>query len=355
MASQQNNKPVTINDIASEAGTSIATVNRALRNHGRISLDTKQRILSIAERLGYRPSLVAQSLAGGKSNMIGVVVPMIGNSACSQMVRVIENSARTRGYSIILCDTDNNPELEREYVSMLYRRRVDGIAIIPAFQPKSNRRDYLVDLDNNGIPVVAMGYNTDNRLDQITFDSFGDSQRMVGHLFDIGHRCIGFVHDGLDGSSGECYRGYIRALAEYEISDPESYTISAQDSGGRSGAFLKDVREFLHTNPSLTAICCTSDMLASKVISIIRSLGISVPDDIAVVGCDDVPMAECINPPLTTIRQPAAKIGVRAIEVLSQRIENPQCVHVNECIAGEVVVRRSCGYACAPQLVVLKS
>lgn len=335
---------VTIGDIARDVGTSIATVNRALRGHGRISAETKQRILDAAERLGYRPSLLAQSLANGRSSTIGVVVPMIGNTVYSPMVRAVEQAARENCYNIILCDTDHKVNLEQEYITMLYRRRVEGVIIIPAARSGSDIcYDYLVELEKSGIPVVVMERKIeDSRLRNVYVDNYGDSHRMTTHLIEQGHKRIGFLHTGFLGAVPERFRGYLRALEDHGIPYDASLTQEM------AYFFAEDIDpdglfSYMHSSQRPTAIYCIMDMLAIKVMVALNSFGFRVPEDVAVVGFDGIPMSEYVTPPLTTVRQPSEEVGKRAAQMLFACLKDNSYQSKDECVAGDLIVRASCG------------
>lgn len=340
----------TIYDIAREVGLSATTVGRALSGKGRVSAETRQRVRDAAARIGYRPSMIAQSLSHRRTNMLGVVVPSIGDTVFSVMVRGIEHVANENGYSIILCDTDMDYGCESHYYDVLHRRRVEGIITCPFGQrPKENPFCDLLALEDAGIPVVVLEENIpEDTLTKVVPDNYCDARRMTEHLIGIGHERIGFVHAGLpewNYSGRERLDGYRTALANAGLPLDSSLVarmtkadLDPNEDGLPSSLFLAYLDR---ANP--TAVFASHDMLAIKLILVCNEAGIRVPQDLAIVGFDDILAAACVPPPLTTIHQPAEELGRRAAEIMFQRIEGKLTCRVSERLLGRLVVRRSCG------------
>lgn len=355
--------PPTIQDLAKRLNISTTTVWRALNNSTRVGSKTRQRVLEAARSMNYRPSLVAQTLLRGKSQTLGVVVPMIDNPVYASLVRAVEQVAFQHQYNIILCDTDFQPERERDYLDLLVRRRVEGIAIIPfAARSGTEEADYahLINLPRQGVAVVAMQQDVPGgAVDAILPDNREAARAMTRHLLALGHRRIGFLHGGMPDwnvSMRERYAGYVSALAEAGIEPDPSLVLQAGTFesvlvDGQVPVHAQRIAAFLERPDRPTALFVPVDMLAIKVMEVARDkLGLRVPEDVAIAGFDDILAAAHTSPPLTTVRHPTLEVGRRAAELLFQRgggggapgvVVEP----VHERVGCELIIRRSCGAA----------
>ena len=344
----------TIHDLARHLNVSSTTVWRALNNNPRISPKTKERVLSAAKLFNYRPSLVAQTLSRGKTQTLGVVVPMIGNPVYANIIRAVEQVAFGHEYNIILCDTDFQINRERQYVDMLIRRRVEGAVVIPFAKRPAGDFEHLVDLDQHqGIRVVAIQNDVpEDRLSRVVPDNRGGARAAVEHLIRLGRRRVGFFHGTLPEWSHpmrERMEGYRMALDGASMALDERLAVEA---GTYESLLTDDPSTFARERVAAAlrgperpdAVFVASDVLALKVMGVIRELGLRIPEDVAVVGFDDILMSAHATPPLTTVRQPAARVGERAAQLLLQRIEGSgDAAPVHERIPCELVVRKSCG------------
>ncbi len=371
--------PPTIIDLAKLLRISATTVWRALNNSPRVSAKTRKRVLQAAARMNYRPSLVAQTLLRGKSQTLGVVVPMIGNPVYASLVRAVEQVAFQRNYNIILCDTDFKLDREREYVDLLSRRRVEGIAIIPfaartvpsspaSSKSKGDEDDgyaHLTRLPRQGILVVAMQQDVPGQvLDSIVPDNRAAARDMTAHLIGLGHRRIGFLHGGMASwhlSIRERFEGYRQALDDAGIPQDDSLVLQAGSFESvltdSSGDFhTEEVAAYLTRPNRPTALFVPVDMLAIRVMEVARdTLKLRVPEDLAIAGFDDILAAAHTSPSLTTVRHPTGQIGRRTAELLfeqlsAERVGVPKGAAVavprqgvHERIACELIIRRSCG------------
>jgi DNA-binding LacI/PurR family transcriptional regulator len=346
----------TIHDIARHLNVSSTTVWRALNNNPRISPSTKERVLSAAKRFNYRPSLVAQTLSRGKTQTLGVVVPMIGNPVYANIIRAVEHVAFDHEYNIILCDTDFKVERERTYIDLLVRRRIEGVVIIPFAKRLPGDFEHLVDLEQNqGVSVVTIQNDIpEERLHRVVPDQRGAGRAVVEHFISLGHRRIGFIHGGLPDWSApmrERYEGYRQAIEAAGIEYEERHVVQA----GTYESLLTDdpasfdaerVRAAMRHPERPTAVFVASDVLAIKVMEVIRDMGLRIPEDVAIAGFDDILMSAHTLPPLTTVRQPSAKIGQRATRLLLERLEGRAAEDdepVHERVPCELVIRKSSG------------
>src|SRR5687768_7486476 len=321
----------TIHDTARHVNVSSTTVWRALNNNPRISPHTKDRALTAAKEFNYRPSLVAQTLSRGKTQTLGVVVPMIGNPVYANIIRAVEQVAFEHEYNIILCDTDFKVDRERQYIDLLVRRRIEGVVILPFAKRERADFEHLVELERDqGVCVVTIQNDIpEERLNRVVADQRGAARDVVAHMISNGRRRIGFFHGTLPDWSApmrERYEGYRLALKDAGLPCDENNVVQA----GSYEALLSDdpstfdaakVREALSREGRPDAVFVASDILAIKVMEVIRDLGLRIPEDVAVAGFDDIMMSAHTLPPLTTVRQPSAQIGRRACQLLLERID----------------------------------
>lgn len=346
------NQPVTVHSLAEMLGVSATTVSRALNGTGRMSDATRRKILERAKAENYKPSLVARNLVNQRTKTLGVVVPMIGNTVYSPIVRGIEQVAFTKGYNIILCDTDLSKAKEQAYLDTLVQRRVEGIAITAVSDHNAPDCEHLVKLNASGIPVVMIDYdNPEQRLCRVGTDNFASASMLTEHLISLGHCRIAFIHSGLepwDCGINARFNGYRDAIQRAGLEIDESLCVqSGEKTIDEAKSFdVRVVQELLLREDRPTAIFGFTDMMAIKVISVAHQMGLKVPEDLAVVGFDDILMSAYASVPLTTVRQPVQKVGKRAAEILFDRIESggeEQQEPIHECFDGELVIRKSCG------------
>jgi len=311
---------VTMRDIAELAGVSLITVSRALNNKPDVNKETRARILAIAQELSYTPNVLARALVSGNSETLGVVVSDNANPFCAAQIRGIEETARAGGYGVILCNASESYDLELEAIRMLREKRVDGILITPV-QPESH---YIQRLKEDGIPFVLLNRHMDDPdIDCVLNDNFQGAYEATKHLVELGHRRI--VHITCEhhvSSVRERLAGYRQALEEAGIPyDPHLvfYTDMTLE-GGYCQA--KAVME--RVSPRPTAVFTFDDLMAIGVLKALREMGIRVPDDVALVGYDDIEVAPFVEPPLTTVAQQAYEIGQRGTQILLERLQWPE-------------------------------
>ena len=347
---------ITLERIAQLTGTSSATVSRAVRGSTRVSQKTRERILAVAEQFNYRPNLAARSIVTRSTQLIGVVLPMSAPGPFSRIVGGIERAAREAGYSVVFCQTEDDEQILNEHLRLLACRRVDGVL----FCPHRDGGFSLACLDQLGpaamrVPVVLMHEPYDQaEHGTVTVDNFNGAKTLCRHLMDHGHRDIGFVALDANRTGRKRCEGYRAAMAEAG-EDPRR--IERVEARLKPGPLTEDpfgyirldwLRQTLAEHPHWTALAVEHDMLAIKVIQGLKAIGKRVPDDMAVVGFDDLLVSAFVDPPLTTIRQPSAEVGEVACNCLLDQIagktEGQPLAAVR--IPCALQVRRSCG--CPP-------
>ncbi|MGQ9632523.1 MAG: LacI family DNA-binding transcriptional regulator [bacterium] len=329
---------VTIKDIAERAGVSANTVSRALNNRPEISEETKRRILKIAEEAGYIPNSLARGLVSRRTKTIGVTVGDNRNPFFAGIVKAIEDRARERGYNIILCNTDEECDREKEAIRLLREKMVDGLLITPV----DRRGEYIRELKRAGTPFVLISrYLDDIETDYVINDNVNGAYQAVKYLIERGHKRIGLIAGPPQISPAtDRFKGYRKALDESGIGFDESLVkwnnVKIED-GQRSA------KELLEMEGRPTAIFAFSDFVALGALRAIRDAKLKIPRDIGLVGYDDVEFSEFLEVPLTTVHQPRARMGIVATDILIDKIEGKGPGGAQQVvIQPELVVRESC-------------
>lgn len=331
-------KRVTIKDIANVTGFSINTVSRALNSKPEIRTETKEKILETATRLGYRPNRLAKGLRLNKTATIGVIVTDVANPFFGALVKGVARAARDLGYSIILQDTDEAYAGEEEAIQVMLSEQVDGLLITPV----QSRKETIEKLAAARFPFVLLGrYFDDLETAYVVPNDYQGGFLATEHLLEQGHTQIAMVNGPLHISSArERFQGFKDALNRYGVPLDKSLvkTGALTVDAGRSLA-----RSFFKRESPPTAIVSYSDFVAFGVMQTIREVGFSIPDDVAIVGYDDVQLASCLKVPLTTIRTPKEKMGRQAMQVLARRLRGDQDAQVpqQQKLDVELVVRES--------------
>ena len=327
-------------DIAREADVSQSTVSRVLNNSPRISKATTTRVRSAAERLGYSPNAAARTLITGKSNLIGLVVSNITNPFYPEVIEAVAYTAAAEDYNVVLCNTQEDRELQTSYLELLIQHQVDGAILTSSLidsQPLLNR----VSIDR--IPLVMLNRTVPNlAADAIHLDNEKAGRMVAEHFVALGHRCVAFV-GGLEATStnAERLKGFRSALAELGIRPSPDYFTHGQFTR-ESGYAL--AQQLIAKSPRPTAFFCADDQVAFGAMDAVLGADLRIPEDVAVVGVDDVPAASLRQISLTTVRQPAAEMGRRAVKLLLERIRNgPGEEHIEIVIRPRLLVRRTCG------------
>jgi DNA-binding LacI/PurR family transcriptional regulator len=342
----------TIHELAKRLKVSVATVWRAINNKGRISATTRARVLAAIDTLGYRPSLVAQNLVNQRTGLLGVVVPMIGNTVYSPMVRAIEQEAFERGYNIILCDTGLDYDRERRYLDLLLRRRVEGVIMIPFAPRPTGGERHLLELEKAGVPLVLLEQDLPlPGIARVVADNRGGIRTAVRHLTGLGHHRIGFLYMppvAWDFAARARLDGFRAAVTELGFAPEAAPELAIGDLLANEDAIDRQIAQLVtqlmarHDRP--TAIVAPTDMLAIKTMRCLWLAGVRVPDELAIVGFDDILAAAHTTPSLTTMRQPTAAMGTRAAERLFARIRGDTVTAPErEVLPCELIVRESCG------------
>ena len=325
----------TIKDVAKSAGVSISTVSRALSEKIYVKDETRQLVLQAVEDLDYRPNMLAKGLKEGKSRTIGLLIPDISNLYYARVLRNIEKYAVANGYSLLINDTNEDVNQEILAVKMLKERLVDGIIVIPS---SSDIRHFLALQDEN-IPFVMLNRRFQADINCVSNDQRGGAYDVVKYLIEHGHRKISMVLRSFQKQIyQDRYDGCMEALREHDLADSERYFLydvnSIEDSFRRSTEMMK--RE---DRP--TAFFVTNDMLVFGVYSAASALKMNIPEDVSVMGFDNLPISPYMVPPLTTYEQPMERITGEAFRNLIRQIEHEQKIAEKIFIGGSIITRQS--------------
>lgn len=310
--------PVTIKDIARALNLSTSTVSRALRDSYEISPETKRLVMEYAEKINYRPNPIALSLKGNSSKAIGVIVPQIANNFFSQAINGIEAIAYNRGYHVIIFQTHESYERELANMQQAVARRVDGLLL--SLSSETSDLSHIKALHAQGMPLVLFDRVADElNVSQVVADNFTGAYAATAHLLSTGRRRIAHLTiPPYLSITQERLAGYRAALDAYGVPFDENLV--------RYGTFGPDeadqlVDELLAQSPRPDAFFTASDRLALGCLKALRERGIAIPEDISLIGFTNLQAAEMLNPPLSTVTQPAQEIGQLAAERLIELIE----------------------------------
>lgn len=318
-----------IKDIARYVGVSTATVSRALSDSDLVAEPTRSRIRDAAEQLNYQPNVNARNLRLQKSMAVLMVVRDVSNPFYLEIFKGVEATARAAGYSVLMGNAENDLERELEYFDMLRAGHADGMILMTGKLP----RDHALLRDGGrGQPiVVALELIEDAPLSHVQIDNEAAARKAVRHLIELGHARIAHLSGPVPEPMSVLRRqGYRNAMAEAGLEVPLGYE-PIGDFSLRSGQ--EKCRElFVHDVPP-TAVFCSNDEMAFGLINELRNLGHKVPEDVSVVGFDDLFLSEAFHPSLTTISQPRVEIGERAmsvlLDVMSGRRQEPKIFEMN--------------------------
>jgi len=328
---------ITMKEVAQRAGVSITTVSHVLNKTRFVSDELARRVNQAIEELDYRPHQLAQSLRRGRTQTIAVLVSDIVNPFFPQVVRGAEDSAKEHGYSLILCNTDENPQTESFYVSLMIDRRVDGFIIAPSMAPEASLKS-LVDKE---IPLVVIDRQMETlSIDQVYSDNINGAYEATKYLLGLGHKRIGLIME-LEGirSFDDRKTGWERALKEYGLS-----TLSGlvQQAGLEIEGAAEAARYLIEGPPQATAIFATNNLMTLGVLRYMKNHSVSCPRDLSVVGFDDPEWAACFNPSITSVAQQSYEMGYKACDLLVARIQGKTSESRAVQLNCELKIRESC-------------
>ena len=329
-------KRVTIKDIAREAGVSHSTVSRALARDPRISDATRERIIRIAQTLGYERNELARALIRGALKAIGIVIPDITNPFLAEIARGVSNAADQEGYGLVVCNTDRKEEKELEAIQLLRRMRVPGL-ILASIGSNPPYLDMLKKLDTPYILVSRICPALD--ASYVVIDDENGARIATEHLVSLGHKHIAFIGGSPDlKTTQDRVRGYKKALSKYGLPENPNWICL---TGSTQAAGREAARQILLNSPRPTAILAENDITAIGVMETADAIGLAIPRDLSLVGFDDISYSSLPRIQLTTVAQPAVEMGQAAAKWLIEAIENRSHSELHLVLPPRLVVRAS--------------
>jgi len=332
-------KTPTIKEIARIANVSAMTVSRALNNRHSVRGATREKILKIANRLGYMPNRIARSLVSKKSDLISLIVADISNQFFAEISRGIEDRARENGYHVIFSSTDDDPKNLESCVRMMREMGVDGF-IIAAVSLKEPIVDELLDQE---IPVVLINRRIKkSNVNYVVVDNYKGAYLAVEHLINIGYKKIGIISGRSSVSTGkERLQGYRKGLLDHGLKFKKEYSSQGPftEAHGKKAA-----QKMLTLKNRPEAIFAASDNIALGVMNAAGELGLKIPEDLAIVGFDDTIFSSNSKIRLTTVSQRKYEMGERGVQILIDLIEHQQSDYINQVVLEpRLIIRESCG------------
>lgn len=325
---------VTIKDVARLAGVSLSTVSRILNNSKPVNDDVREKVLEVIRETGFKPNALARSMILKKTSVLGVLITDISNRYYGELVRGIENAAARNGYSIMLFDSNYDSELELKYLELMYEKMVDGAIVYT----RSSLADFGGFFERTGMPVIFSNVMSSTG-HSITLDNHAMSYRAVRYLVECGHRSIACIHasEEDEGSGRDRYKGYLDALADSSIAFNEKLVrVGDYSMGGGYDCAIS----IADSAVPFTAIFVVSDEMAIGAMAAFKDRGLEVPNDVSVIGFDDIDYAKFCRPKLTTVHQPIYKTGFTACDLLIKKI-NGEVIPACTIVEAELVYRDS--------------
>lgn len=339
---EKENRNATAKDVASLANVSTATVSRVFNRSAHVNEDTLQRVLDAAEELEYQPSRVAQRLRGKRehSMVIGLIVTDLENPFFSEIARGVEEVAYRNKNAVMVCNSNEDKEKERFYLEALTAEQVSGFILVPT----THNSGYIKKMIEDNYPIVCVDRKLgidDVYVDSVTVNNRQGAYRAVERLIKLGHRRIAIIN-GLKelSTTVERFKGYKQALNDYGLPLADELILYA-DSREQGG--IKSTKKLLKLDERPTAIFSINNLMTLGCLEELNTQGIKIPEEIALIGFDDMPWSKALNPPLTAVRQPGYELGVSAAELLLRRLSDPFRNTSDIVLHPELIVRQSCG------------
>ncbi|GGR59056.1 LacI family transcriptional regulator [Deinococcus seoulensis] len=327
--------PVTLSEIAARCGVSAMTVSNVLNNRGKVSQATREQVLTVARQMGYVPNVLARGLKSGRTQVLGLVLPAL-DPVSVEIAQGVQAALSEARYDMLLYTTSADAGRERERVTALSQGLSDGLLIA---MPRAAAADVQI-FERSRVPVVLINYNgPDTRLPTVLADNFVPARQATEYLLGLGHRRIGFITgDAGSGQSHERLRGYRAALEHAGLAVDEHLVRTGDFTQVRGFAAAA---ELLALPERPTAIFAANDFSAVGAMEAARHLGLRIPEDVSVVGFDDIPLASQVFPPLTTVRHPFRALGEGAAQLLLSILDGKAVPAGPVNLASELVVRGS--------------
>ncbi len=327
----------TITDVAREAGVSVATISRVINNNAKVTPDTRAKVLDAIERLQYQPNVLARNFRRSESRVILVLCPNFTNPYYANVVTGISDTARQSGYSAMFCTTQGDKQLEKDFLDMLKAKRADGAILLAT----ENSERFMMHLAEQHPIVQCSEYFPDAGLSHVSIDNYKAARHAIRYLTGLGHKQIGFI------TSNDAYLSMNRRLQGYKDAlEQAGISFSAElvqytGEGYHFSNGVKAIRNLLALPKPPTAVLCVSDILALGAIRGAEDAKLKIPEDLAVIGFDDVEYATMFKPHITTVRIPCYNLGVSSMEILLNLMKEKKATCREVVLDFELVVRDS--------------
>ncbi len=325
---------VTIREVAARAGVSHQTVSRVINGSKRVLPETRERIEKAIAELGYRPNAIARSMAKGTSGTLACIAPNLTDYTFASIVDGAELQARKEGYFLLSASAPDEKTFSALIDELASSRRTEGMIVMNPYQ--DSRHSYLSD----AFPTVFAGARPRPNINySVALDDFVVAQQATQHLIELGHRRIAMITGPMVEDCCQDRRdGYLQALTNAHISPNATWQVEGEWSA-QSG--YESFKALVNRGECPTAVFAQNDHIAVGVIKAARELGLSVPEQLSVIGVDDIPLASFFTPPLTTMRQDFAAIGQEAVKLLMLAIRQPDAPKQNHVLPAELILRES--------------
>jgi len=334
----------TIKDVADYAGVSKATVSRVLNNYPYVADDVRKRVHQAMLDLGYQPNRSARRLRANSSDILGLIIPDIQNPLFQSVVRGVEDAAYEQQMNVILCNTDDIPEKQRVYLRVMQAERAAGVLVVPTLPSDG---EVLRPVQEAGTPIVLLDRDVDQfEADQVRTDNVHGAYAAVWHLTTLGYKRIAIIAGSQYLTPGhERLRGYKEALEKAALA--LDYTL-IKEGNFRVESGYTLTRDLMTVPDPPDAIFVSNNLMTLGALRALHELSIRIPQDVALVGFDDMPWASDLHPPLTTVAQPGYELGKTAVELLLSRIAKPTLPFRRIMLQPQLIVRQSCGALVRP-------
>jgi LacI family transcriptional regulator len=332
-------KRATIRDVASTAGVSLSTVSRVLHRHPAVNRDIQARVLNAIEQLEYQPNRSAQRLRSKMSSVIGLIISDIENPFFTSIVRGVEDVAYGQQMTVVLCNTDEDPAKQERYIEVMEEEGVAGLIIAPAHGDSIESLQRLRDL---GIPIVLLDRDIgDDKSDVVCVDNAAGAYSATQHLIATNRKRIALVNGDTEIKTfADRFEGYRKALIDANIKVNKNYVVEVPPKIERS---LQATLDLLQMKPRPDAIFAGNNLITIGVLKAIKQLKLKIPEEIALVGFDDMPWSSELCPPITSVAQPTYELGQEAARLLLRRLRNNDGFHQTITLRTRLIVRESCG------------
>jgi DNA-binding LacI/PurR family transcriptional regulator len=318
----------TIKDVAKKANVSVATVSRVINNTGYVNHETRKIVETAIGELGYVPNELARSLFRKRSNIIGLIVPHISTYFFAELIESLENPIMEHGYKLMIFNSKDDIDIEKKYINVLSQYNIDGLILVANTQ---SVRSYL----NLKIPMITIDHIIDKSIASITCDNVQGGELAARKLVATGvKKVIHFRGPSVLITVVDRARGFYQVMDEHNI-DVVSFDLDFKAPD------LEDIEMFIKKHPTVDGIFCSSDIIAMYVISVLQKLGYSIPDDVQVIGFDNIELSAVLIPTLTTVAQPILEMGESAVNTLLTLIDKKEVEELHQLIPVRLIERNS--------------